>query len=67
MDAPRPIKKPKTLAVPIASLGGIFFLMRKGTNSVAPPIPTTPEIIEKRKAIIFDCHRLGRVLFFQIT
>ena len=47
MDAPNPMKKPNTLDVPIASFGGMLFLIKKGTNKVAPPIPTMPEIIEK--------------------
>ena len=59
------MKKPKTLDVPIASLGGMLFLIKKGTNKVAPPIPTMPEIIEKIKLIIFESNRLGIVLFFK--
>ena len=51
MDALNPMKKPNTLDVPIASLGGMLFLTKKGTNRVAPPIPTMPEIIEKTKLI----------------
>ncbi len=48
------MKKPNTLDVPIASLGGILFLMKKGTNKVAPPIPTMPETTEKIKLITFE-------------
>ena len=54
MDALNPMKKPNTLDVPIASLGGMLFLIKKGTNKVAPPIPTMPEIIEKTKLITFE-------------
>ena len=66
MDALNPMKKPNTLDVPIASLGGMLFLTKKGTNKVAPPIPTMPEIIEKTKLITFESNRLGKVLFFKL-
>ena len=57
------MKKPNTLDVPIASLGGILFLMKKGTNKVAPPIPTMPETTEKIKLITFEKNMIGQKLF----
>ena len=65
MDALNPMKKPNTLDVPMACLGGILFLTKKGTNKVAPPIPTMPEIIEKTKLIIFESNPLGKAPFFE--
>ena len=67
IDALSPMKKPNTLDVPMASLGAMLFLIKKGTNKVAPPIPTMPEIIEKTKLIPFDSNRLGNVLFFNTS
>ena len=54
IDAPSPIKNPNALEVPMANLAGIFFLIKYGTNKVAPPIPTKPEIIEKIKPTKFE-------------
>ena len=67
IDALSPMKKPNTLDVPMASLGEVLFLIKNGTNKVAPPIPTMPEIIEKTKLITFDSNRLGKVLFFEAS
>ena len=49
IEAPSPIRNPSALDVPMANLAGILFLIKNGTNKVAPPIPTKPEIIEKIK------------------
>ena len=49
IEAPSPIKHPIALDVPIANLAGILFLIKNGTNKVAPPIPTKPEIMAKIK------------------
>ena len=54
IDAPSPIKNPNALEVPMANLAGIFFLIKYGTNKVAPPMPTKPEIIEKIKPTKLD-------------
>ena len=51
IEAPRPIKNPSALDVPIANLAGRLFLIKNGTNKVAPPIPTRPEIIEKKNPV----------------
>ena len=59
IEAPNPINKPNTLDVPMANLEGIFFLIKYGTNKVAPPIPTKPETIEKQKPIKFEINLLG--------
>ena len=44
----------------MANLAGIFFLIKYGTNKVAPPIPTKPEIIEKKNPIILEMKLFGR-------
>ena len=58
IEAPSPIKKPSALDVPIANLAGMLCSIKNGTNKVAPPIPTKPEIIEKIKPI-----KLEKILF----
>jgi|MEHZ01.3.fsa_nt_MEHZ010680998.1_1 hypothetical protein len=59
IDAPSPIKNPNALDVPMAILGGILFLIKYGTNKVAPPMPTKPEIIEKTKPIKLELKLFG--------
>ena len=54
IEAPSPISNPSALDVPMANLAGILFFIKNGTNKVAPPIPTKPEIIEKIKPIKFE-------------
>jgi hypothetical protein len=59
IDAPSPIKNPNALEVPMANLAGIFFLIKYGTNKVAPPMPTKPEIIEKIKPTKLETKLFG--------
>ena len=54
IEAPSPIKTPSALDVPIANFTGMLFLIKNGTNKVAPPIPTNPEIMEKIKPTKFE-------------
>ena len=59
IEAARPIKKPKALEVPIANLPGILFLIKYGTNKVAPPIPTKLEMIAKKNPTVLEKKLLG--------
>jgi len=43
----------------MANLAGIFFLIKYGTNKVAPPMPTKPEIIEKIKPTKLETKLFG--------
>ena len=61
IDTPSPIKKPSALDVPIANFAGMLCLVKYGTNKVAPPIPTNPEIIEKMKATMLEIKLFGIV------
>ena len=54
IDTPSPIKKPSALDVPIANFAGMLCSVKYGTNKVAPPIPTNPEIMEKIKPNKFE-------------
>ena len=54
IDATSPIKNPSALEVPIANLTGMLFRIKNGTNKVAPPIPTNPEIMAKINPTKFD-------------
>ena len=59
IDVNRPIKKPKALDVPIASLEGTSLFIRYGVNKVPPPIPRIPEISAKKNPIILAFMKLG--------
>ena len=60
-EAPRPIKNPRALEVPIANLAGTSFLIKYGTNKVAPPIPTIAEMLENKNPTILEIKLFGKV------